>query len=37
VLGDTAAAQHHLLEAHQLFTAMGATGHAARLAQELGL
>jgi tetratricopeptide (TPR) repeat protein len=35
-LGD-AAAEQHLREAHRLFTEMGATGHAERLATELGL
>jgi hypothetical protein len=35
LLGDTATALHHRREAHQQFTAMGATGHAARLAKEL--
>ena len=33
-LGD-AAAERHLREAHRLFTEMGATGHAERLAREL--
>ena len=37
LLGDTATAQHHLREAHEQFTAMGASGHAARLAKQLGL
>ena len=35
-LGD-AAAEQHLREAHGLYTEMGATGHAERLARELGL
>jgi hypothetical protein len=30
-------AERHLREAHRLYTEMGATGHAKRLAQELGL
>ena len=34
--GDEAAAQCELREAHRLFTEMGATGHAERLAKELG-
>jgi hypothetical protein len=37
VLGDEAAALHELREAHRLYAAMGASGHAARLARELGL
>jgi len=37
VLGDDAAALHELREAHRLNAAMGASGHAARLARELGL
>jgi tetratricopeptide (TPR) repeat protein len=36
-LGDEAAHQRELREAHRLFTEMGATGHAERLARELGL
>ena len=36
-LGDATAAEHHLREAHRLYTEMGASGHAARLAEELGL
>jgi tetratricopeptide (TPR) repeat protein len=35
--GDDAACQRELHEAHRLFTEMGATGHAERLAKELGL
>jgi adenylate cyclase len=34
-LGRPAEAAHHLREAHRLYTEMGATGHAERLAQEL--
>jgi class 3 adenylate cyclase len=37
VLGDEVARQRELREAHRLFTEMGATGHAERLARELGL
>ena len=33
---DAADAQQRLREAHRLFAAMGATGHAERLAKELG-
>jgi len=33
---DAPAAERSLREAHRLFTEMGATGHAARLAKELG-
>jgi hypothetical protein len=36
VAGDEVARQRELREAHRLFTEMGATGHAARLAKELG-
>jgi adenylate cyclase len=36
-LGDTAARERELREAHRLYTEMGATGHAERLARELGL
>jgi ATP/maltotriose-dependent transcriptional regulator MalT len=35
--GDDATRERELREAHRLFTEMGATGHAARLAKELGL
>jgi ATP/maltotriose-dependent transcriptional regulator MalT len=35
--GDDATYQRELGEAHRLFTEMGATGHAERLAKELGL
>jgi tetratricopeptide (TPR) repeat protein len=35
--GDDATHQRELREAHRLFTEMGATGHAERLAKELGL
>jgi len=35
--GDDATCQRELREAHRLFTEMGATGHAERLAKELGL
>ena len=34
--GDAAACQRALREAHRVFTAIGATGHAARLVPELG-
>jgi adenylate cyclase len=37
LLGDAPAAQRELREAHRLYTEMGATGHAERLARELGL
>jgi tetratricopeptide (TPR) repeat protein len=37
VLGDEAAHQRELREAHRLFVEMGATGHSQRLAKELGL
>ncbi len=37
LLGDEATRERELREAHRLFTEMGATGHAARLAKELGL
>jgi class 3 adenylate cyclase/tetratricopeptide (TPR) repeat protein len=37
LLGDDATHQRELREAHRLFTEMEATGHAARLAKELGL
>jgi tetratricopeptide (TPR) repeat protein len=37
LLGDEATHQRELREAHRLFTEMDATGHAARVAQELGL
>jgi tetratricopeptide (TPR) repeat protein len=33
--GDEIAFEHHLREAHRLYTEMGATGHAERLAREL--
>jgi hypothetical protein len=36
-LGDPIARDHHLREAHRLYTEIGATGHARRLAGELGL
>jgi ATP/maltotriose-dependent transcriptional regulator MalT len=36
VAGDEVARQRELREAHRLFTEMGATGHTARLAKELG-
>jgi hypothetical protein len=35
--GNHAARADHLHEAHRLYTEMGATGHAERLARELGL
>jgi tetratricopeptide (TPR) repeat protein len=35
--GDDAACQSELREAHRLYTEMGATGHAQRLAEELGI
>jgi tetratricopeptide (TPR) repeat protein len=35
LLGDAAGRERHLREAHRLFTEMGATGHAERLAREL--
>jgi tetratricopeptide (TPR) repeat protein len=35
LLGDEGTWAHELREAHRLYTAMGATGHAERLAQEL--
>ena len=35
--GDADARRRHLREAHRLFTEMGATGHAERVARELGL
>ncbi len=34
--GDESERLHRLREAHRLFTEMGATGHAKRLARELG-
>jgi class 3 adenylate cyclase/tetratricopeptide (TPR) repeat protein len=37
LLGDDATHQRELREAHRLFTEVEATGHAARLAKELGL
>jgi len=37
LLGDDATRQRELREAHRLYTEMGATGHAERLAEELGL
>ncbi len=37
VSGDLAAFERGLREAHRLYTEMGATGHAQRLARELGL
>ncbi len=33
--GDAASRERHLREAHRLYTEMGATGHAERLAREL--
>ncbi len=35
--GDEAGRERHLREAHRLFTEIGATGHAERMAKELGL
>jgi tetratricopeptide (TPR) repeat protein len=35
--GDESERLHHLRDAHRLFVEMGATGHAERLARELGL
>jgi adenylate cyclase len=35
--GDAATRERHLREAHRLYTEMGATGHAERMAKELGL
>ncbi len=35
--GDEAAGTRELREAHRLFTEIGATGHAERIAKELGL
>jgi hypothetical protein len=35
--GDTVKRDQLLREAHRLFTEMGATGHAQKLAKELGL
>jgi class 3 adenylate cyclase len=35
--GDAEAAKRSLIEAHRLFSEMGATGHAERLAKQLGL
>jgi ATP/maltotriose-dependent transcriptional regulator MalT len=37
MLGDDAARERELCEAHRLYVEIGATGHAKRLAQELGL
>jgi len=37
IRGDDSACEQHLREAHRLYTEMGATGHARRLAAELGL
>jgi hypothetical protein len=37
VVGDAAERERHLREAHRLYGAVGATGHARRLAGELGL
>ncbi len=37
LLEDAAACDRELREAHRLYTEMGATGHAKRLAEELGL
>jgi hypothetical protein len=37
VTGDSAAFERELREAHRLYTEMGATGHAQRLAEELEL
>jgi hypothetical protein len=34
--GDRAGREHHLRAAHRLYTEIGATGHATRLANELG-
>jgi class 3 adenylate cyclase/tetratricopeptide (TPR) repeat protein len=36
LMGDETARQRELREAHRLFTEMGATGHAVRVAKELG-
>ncbi len=36
-LDDAAARDRELREAHRLFTEMGATGHAERVASELGI
>ncbi len=36
LLGEDAAHERELREAHRLFSEMGATGHAERLARELG-
>jgi hypothetical protein len=36
-LGDEATRERELREAHRLFAEIGATGHAQRLAKELGL
>jgi hypothetical protein len=35
--GQEARCVHHLREAHRLYTEMGATGHAERVARELGI
>ena len=35
LLGDGAGRARYLRDAHRLFTAMGATGHAERIAKEL--
>ena len=37
LVGDETAHERELREAHRLFTEMGATGHAERLARELGI
>ena len=37
LLGDEATREHERREAHRLFAEMGATGHAQRVARELGL
>ncbi len=37
LVGDEAGRERHLREAHRLYTEMGATGHAERVAKELGL
>jgi hypothetical protein len=35
IRGDDGACDHYLREAHRLYTEMGATGHAERLAREM--
>jgi hypothetical protein len=37
LIGDDASRERELREAHRLYTEMGATGHAERLARELGM